>query len=142
MNPPLRRVAHHGPQILVNHRLAAHEEQVADVVLDADVDDVARLLQRHAAPLLGVETVHREPAEIALGVADVGDGELEIARTAMLEHLAEQLENAGLGPDHRTGKIGRRPAGGAAGGLGAMAVVVMKPIGGGPDTGSGRTPVA
>ena len=93
-NAPLGRVARHRAQVFVHQRLAADKQQVADVVLHADVNHVPRLAQRHAAPLLGIEPVHRKAAEVALGVADVGDGELEIARPAMLEHLAQQLEPA------------------------------------------------
>ena len=39
-------------------------------------DDVARLLKGNAAALPGIELVHREVAEVAAGVADIGDGEL------------------------------------------------------------------
>ena len=42
--PRSAAVAHHGAQVFVHQRFAADEEQVADVVLDGDVDDVARLL--------------------------------------------------------------------------------------------------
>ncbi len=44
MNAPLRRIARHRAQVLVDQRFAADEEQVADVVLDTDINDVPRLL--------------------------------------------------------------------------------------------------
>ena len=74
--------------------------------------------KRHAAALLGIEPVHRKAAEVALGVADVGDGKLQITRPAMVEHLAEAaLSGLGLGPGHRAREVNagsRRVADGAA----------------------------
>ena len=97
MNAALGAVAHHRAQVLVHQRLAAHKEQVADVVLDADVD------RRPALPSsvtlrrwLGIEAVHGESAKIAFGVADVGDGELQIARAAVRKNFAGQLTQASV----------------------------------------------
>src|SRR5439155_20779664 len=39
--------------------------------------------------------------EIALGVADVGDGKLGIGRAAVTEHFTDQFEDAWLRPDDR-----------------------------------------
>jgi hypothetical protein len=51
----LRRVADHRAEVAVRHRLAADEEQVADVVALRDVHHVPCLLQRDALAGLGVE---------------------------------------------------------------------------------------
>ena len=69
MDAALRRVADHSAQVAVDHRFAAHKEQVANVVLPRDVDHVARFLQRDAAALLRIKPVHGEPAEIAGGTS-------------------------------------------------------------------------
>ena len=115
MNPALRRVARHGAQIAMHHRFATHEQQIADVVFDGDVNDVARFLQRHAAARFGVKFGSGKTAEIAVGIANVGDGKLEIARPAMLEHLGGKLEHAFLWPHHRPGKVWRRRGRGTGG---------------------------
>ncbi len=78
----------------MHQRFPTDEQQVADVVPHRDVDDVLRLLERDAAPLLGIKLIHGEPAEVALGVADIRDGELKIARPAMLKHFLEELPPA------------------------------------------------
>ena len=49
-----------------------------------------RLLQGDAAALAGIEAVHGKSAEIAFGVADIGDGKLQIARPAVLQNLRRQ----------------------------------------------------
>ena len=107
MHAALRRVARHGAQFLVNHRFAADEQQVADVILHRDVHHVLRFLERHTAACFRIKLRARETAKVAIRVADVGDGELEITRPAMFEHFADQFEHAllrfhdGLGKIHR-----------------------------------------
>ena len=97
----------------MHQRFAAHEEQVADAILHADVDHIARFLQRDAAALLGIELVNGEIAEVAPSVAKIRDGKLEVARSAIGQHLAHQLEDAFLGAHHRSRNIvGRRGGGG------------------------------
>src|SRR5258708_3579478 len=81
-----------------NQRFATHKKEVTDVVLHRDVDGVFALLERDAAALLGIEPVHREAAKIALGIANIGDGELEIARASMIEHFADQSEDTFVRP--------------------------------------------
>ena len=76
----------------MNERFAADEKQIADMILHRDIDDILRFLERDAAALLGVKPVHGKPAEVALGVADVRDGKLQITRPAMVEHFANELE--------------------------------------------------
>ena len=58
------------------------------------------------AEVIKIEPIDGEVAEIALRVADIGDGKLKIPRPAMLQHLADEFENAGLGPDDRPREIG------------------------------------
>ena len=92
-NAALGRVAHHGAKVFVRERFSANKKQVSDVVLDRDVDHVARLSQRDGTAVGRVEPVHREPAKIAAGVTDVGDGELQIAGAAVIQHFAQQAPN-------------------------------------------------
>jgi hypothetical protein len=89
----LRRAPDHGGQVVVDERFAADEEEVADVVVDANINDIAGLIQGDAAAPAGIKLVAGEPAKIALGVADIGDGELKEARSAVVEDFAEQFEN-------------------------------------------------
>jgi len=84
-----RRIARHGAQIAMHHRFAADEKQVADAVFYGDINDLARFLQRHAAPRLGIKLRARKTAEAAVGIADVRDGELQIARPAVVEDFLE-----------------------------------------------------
>ena len=79
-------------QVFVDKRLAADEEEVADVVFDANVNDIAGFLKGDAVALAGVELVAGEAAEAALGVADIGDGELEVAGAAVVEDFDRKLE--------------------------------------------------
>ena len=82
------------------------------MIFDADINDVFRFLEGHAAALFGIEAIHREAAKIAFGVADVGDSELQIAGAAVVEDVAEELERAGFAPaDGREGWRGRSSAG-------------------------------
>ena len=83
-------MAHHGRQVAVDQGFAADEEEVADLVTLADVDHVARFGPGHAAALARVKAVDRKPAELAAGVADIGDRELEVAGTAVVQDLANQ----------------------------------------------------
>src|SRR5262249_45641615 len=43
--------------------------------------------------------------KIAIGIANIGDGELEIARAAVIEHFLEELPGAYFGTDDGLGKI-------------------------------------
>jgi hypothetical protein len=61
------------------------------VVFDGNVDDITSFLQGDAAALFRVETVDSKAAKIAFGVADIGDGELQIARAAMIEDVADKF---------------------------------------------------
>ena len=95
----------------MDQRFAADKEQVADVVFDADVDHVPRLFQGDAAALARVESVHGESAKIALGVADIGDGKLQIAGAAMRQDFAGEPPESFAsvwGPGH--GTVLERPA--------------------------------
>jgi hypothetical protein len=98
-------VTNHGAQIFMDQWFAADEEEIADVIFDGDVDDVLRFLERDATAHLGIETIDREAAEIAFGVADVGDGELQIARTTMRKDFAKKFERTFLRLNHRARKI-------------------------------------
>src|SRR5262245_29239426 len=98
MNAPLRRVAYHRAQVAMNERFPANEEQVANVIAHTDIDDVPRLSQCDAATLLWVKPIHREAAEIAARIANVGDGELQITRTGVFKNLFEKLERTFSGP--------------------------------------------
>ncbi len=87
-----RRVTNHRAQIAMHHRLAANEEQIADVIFHRDVHHVARFLERDAASRLGIKLRPRKSAEAAIGIANVRDGKLQIARPAMIQHFADELE--------------------------------------------------
>ena len=75
------------------------------MIFQRDVDDIPGFHERHTAALLRIEPVHRESAEVALRIADIRDGELEITRTAVLEHLTDQFENTFLRPGDGSGEI-------------------------------------
>ena len=94
MNPGFGCVARHGSQIAMNERFAANKEQIANVIFGRDVDDILGFLQRNAAALLWIKSVNRETAKITLGVANVRNGKLQVARTTMIQHFAEQLPGA------------------------------------------------
>src|SRR4051812_40784208 len=68
MNPRFGCVARHSAQIAMNQRFTANEKQIADVILNRDVDDIFRLLQSNAVPLLWIEAVNSKSAKVALGV--------------------------------------------------------------------------
>lgn len=90
MDASLRGVTRHRPEVLVHEGLTADEKQVTDVVFDGNVYDIPRLLQGNAAALFGVEPVDGEATKIALGIANVGYGELEISRPPMIQHIPEE----------------------------------------------------
>src|SRR5262249_44104299 len=90
---------------------AADEEQIADVILHGDVDDILRFLQGDAAAGFGIKFRTGKTAEIAIGIADVRDGELQVAGAAVVEDFAEEFEKAFFGPDNRLGEV--RACGGA-----------------------------
>src|SRR5437867_11207167 len=94
MDAPLGRVTRHRAEIAMHHRLAADKEQVTDMILHRDVDDIPRFLQGDAVPRFGIELRTRKTAEVAIGIADVGDGELQIAGPAVIEDFLEQLPGA------------------------------------------------
>jgi hypothetical protein len=100
---PFRGVADHRLQVAVDQRLAADEEQVADVVLHRDVHHVLRFLQGHAAAGPGIQLGTGETTETAVGVAEVGDGELEVARAAVAKDFSDEFEDALAWPLDRTG---------------------------------------
>jgi hypothetical protein len=89
----------------MHHRFATNEQQIADVIFDGDVNDVTRFLQRHAVPGFGIKLGAGKTAEIAVRIANVRDGKLEIARSAMIKHLGGNLEHAFLWPPDRLGKV-------------------------------------
>jgi len=84
MNPALRRVARHGPQIAMHHRFAANEQQIADVIFYGDVNDVTCFLQRYALPGFGIKLGAGKTAEIAVRIANVRDGELQVTRPTVI----------------------------------------------------------
>ena len=96
---PFGGIARHCPQVLVNQGFSADKKQVADVVFGGDVDDIARFLKGDAPSLFGVEAIHGEATKIALGIANIGDRELQIARTAVIEHISDELGPAGSRQD-------------------------------------------
>jgi len=106
MDATLGGVAGHGAEFFVNEGLAADEQEVTDVVFNADIDDVAGFLEGDAAPLFGVKAVDGKAAKVAFGVADVGDGELEIAGAAVIENLAEDAPPVTSGTGDGSGGLG------------------------------------
>src|SRR2546426_11663401 len=93
MNSIRGRVSRHCRQLAMDERLATDKQQIADVVFDTDVDDVPCFLQGHASALLGIEPVDRKTAKVAFCVANVGNGELQIARPAMIQYVPKQFED-------------------------------------------------
>ena len=89
----------------MNQRLSSDKKQVADVVARSNVHDVAGLLQSYATSVLRVEAVDREVAEVARGIADASNGELQVSRAAMIQYLAYELKRALLRPGRGYGKI-------------------------------------
>jgi hypothetical protein len=83
----------------VHERFAPDEQQIADVVLDADVDDITRLVEGHTTPLFRIEPIDGKPAEGALRVAHIRDRELEIARPRMIQNLGEEFKGTSPRPD-------------------------------------------
>src|SRR6266581_4876154 len=67
------------------------EKQVTNVILHRDVHHVLRFLERHTAGRFGIKLRAGEAAEVAIGIADVRDGKLEITRPAVIEHFAEKI---------------------------------------------------
>ena len=93
----------------MHHRFTAHEQEIANVILDRHIDGQFGFIERDTAARARIEFGAREPAEIAIGVADIGDGKLQITRATVVQDLAEKLERAFPGPRHRLRKItGRR----------------------------------
>ena len=82
-------ISNHCRQILVRQRFPSYKQQITDVVFNADIDDLTGLLQCYALALLRIEFIGGETAEIAFGVADVRNGELEITRPPVVEHFLE-----------------------------------------------------
>ena len=107
VDAPLGCVARHRAQIAMHHRLAADEEQVANVILDGNVNDLLCLVERDTFAGLGIKLGARKTAETAVCVADVRDGKLEVARAAVVENFAHEFEHALFGPLDRLGKIRR-----------------------------------
>jgi len=89
-----RGIPGHCPKLFMDERFTADKKEISDVVLDGDIDDIAGFLKGHTAALFRVEAVDRKAAKIAFGVANIGDGELQIARTTMIEHVAEKFSPA------------------------------------------------
>jgi len=104
-------VAHHRAQVFMDERLAAHEQQVADMIFLRDIDDIKRFLECNTASFFGIEPVHREPAKIAPRIANVSDGKLKITRPSMPEHFTDELERALPRLGYWLGKIRRRGGG-------------------------------
>lgn len=90
-------IADHGADVAVDHGFASDEEQITDVVADADVDDAPGFLEGDGAPVLGIEFGSCEAAETTVRVAEIGDGELEIAGAGVVEDFAEELKRTFFG---------------------------------------------
>ena len=108
MNSTLGGVAGHRRQLAVRQRFAPDEQQIADVVLNANIDDIAGFRQGHTPPLFRIEAVHRESTKVTFCVADVRDSELQVPRPAMIEHVAKKFKNPILGLANRRRIIRRR----------------------------------
>jgi len=108
MNAALGRVAIHRAQIAMHHRFPADKKQIADMIFHRDVHDLFRFVQRHAAPRLRIKLGAGESTETAIGVANVGDGELQIAGAAVIQYFADELERSFFWPDDRFGQINFR----------------------------------
>src|SRR5436190_9358645 len=100
MDSALGRVPRHCPQIFVDHRFSTHKQQVTDMVLDANINNIPRLLQGDTAPLFRVEAIYGESTEITFGITNVGYRKLQITWTAVIEHLPRQAPEALLGSDN------------------------------------------
>jgi hypothetical protein len=87
----------------VDERFATDKKEVSDVVFEGDIDDITSFLEGDAAALLGIEAVDGKAAKIAFRVADVGNGELKIAGTAMIEHVTKELRPGSSRQDYVPG---------------------------------------
>jgi hypothetical protein len=85
------------------HWFTTDEEEVADMVFKRDINGITRFLQCHTATGFGIELRSCESTEIAVSIANVGDGKLKITRPAMAEDFADEFECAFLGPFDRLG---------------------------------------
>jgi len=98
MDAALRRVARHGAQIAMHHRFATNEEQVADVIFQRDIHGLLRFVERDAAAGLGIKFRACKSAEVAIGVANVRDGKLQVAGAAVIQNFADEFERSPFGP--------------------------------------------
>jgi hypothetical protein len=89
----------------MDQRFATDKKEVSDVVFEGDVDNVTGFLEGDTAALPGVETVDGKAAKIAFGVANVGYGELQVAGTAMIEHVADEPGPANSREDNVSGRF-------------------------------------
>jgi len=110
MEAALGRVARHRAQIAMDHRLAADKEQVADVIFQGDVNNLLRLVERHAAACFRIELGSRKPAKVAIGIANVRDGKLQIAGATVIQNFADEFERSLFWPRDGLRKVnfGRR----------------------------------
>jgi hypothetical protein len=76
----------------VRQRFAPDKKQIADVVFDANIDHIPRLMERDRMPFPGIELIDGKPAKLAFGIADIGDRKLKIPRPAVIKHLAKKTE--------------------------------------------------
>jgi hypothetical protein len=63
---------------------SADEEEIADVVFDADIDGHSCLFEAHGSSMLRIELVDGESTEVTLGIADICDGELKVTIAAVV----------------------------------------------------------
>jgi hypothetical protein len=95
---------------------AADEKEIADMISARDIDHVARFPQSHAATFSRIKLVDGESAEIAFRIADIRDGELEITRPAVPQHVPQECERTFFSRKDRrrgwncgSGRFRRRP---------------------------------
>jgi hypothetical protein len=107
VNAALGGIAGHCPQITVHHRFAADEKQITNVVLDANINHVTRLLKCHAMSCLRIGFRTSKAAEIAVRITNVRYGKLQVTRPAMIEHFTDEFERALLEAHDWFGKVRR-----------------------------------
>ena len=107
MDPAFSRVAHHTRGVPCARGVRRPRRAGTRYDFAHDVDDIARLGRVTLRRCLGSNRVHGKAAEVALGVTNVRDGELQVAGPAVIQDFAQQSPRTLPGPHHRLGEFHR-----------------------------------
>ena len=95
------RVSHHRSEIFVDEGFTPDEQDVADMVFQGDVDHIPGFLEGDAVPSFWIELIDCKATEVTFCVANVGDGELEVAWASIRENTGCEFEEPLFGALHR-----------------------------------------